>query len=493
MNPQQTTWLAIDDTALRFKKNLCYYLAKPHVRAEPVLTSSDSPQAPDHFAAHFYGTVLQDNGKFRMWYYPASFKGDRPADAEPTPEWIDANVRQGPVCYAESEDGIHWRKPVLDQFDFKGSRANNAINLPDAYIAGASIIKDEADSDPSRRYKLVYNAWSKRGYATMRTAVSPDGIKWTPGPEDPIQTFVEQCSLYKHDGLYMVSAQVISPYDRSEGGARCGRVARTFVSPNFTHWVQESAESFAMTEPSDPAERGHDKPYEQIHMGVGAYSLGNVLVGISCRWHNRPLTGDWFGVGTTSGDFFLVISNDGLAFREPVKGHVYLSRSDSPLAPIPGVAYETVLCQGNGIITVGDETRIYHGRWRNSQDPRYQGSEVALATLPRDRWGALGLFPDKEAGTVWSAPIAAKSNAQIALNGDGVAGMKLEIADEHFNLIPQYSGTNAGTCPHPDGLHCPVEWPTANIEATAGKKIRLRLQLKRGKYAEPRLFAIYWK
>ena len=50
--------------------------------------------------------------------------------------------------------------------------------------------------------------------------------------------------------------------------------------------------------------------------------------------------------------------------------------------------------------------------WRNAGDdksqPGYQitdrYSEIAVATLPRDRWGALGLFPDKSEGSVWSAP-----------------------------------------------------------------------------------------
>ncbi len=33
------------------------------------------------------------------------------------------------VAYAESTDGITWRKPVLGLFEFAGSKANNCIQL----------------------------------------------------------------------------------------------------------------------------------------------------------------------------------------------------------------------------------------------------------------------------------------------------------------------------------------------------------------------------
>src|ERR1700722_19501811 len=66
----KTVLLAIDDYSLPLKENLCYYLSQPTVRANPVLTPSrDNPHATDTTGADFYGTVLQDGGKFRMWYY----------------------------------------------------------------------------------------------------------------------------------------------------------------------------------------------------------------------------------------------------------------------------------------------------------------------------------------------------------------------------------------------------------------------------------------
>ena len=100
----------------------------------------------------------------------------------------------------------------------------------------------------------------------------------------------------------------------------------------------------------------------------------------------QPNPGDWFGQATTSGDWGLVVSHDGQHFHETVKGHVFLHRTDSKPKMPAGMRYETVLCQANGILNVGDETRIYHGRWANTEQTKDYYADIGLATLPRDRW-----------------------------------------------------------------------------------------------------------
>src|SRR5689334_15097202 len=114
--------LAIDDESLPIKKNLCLYLSKPKVRPDPVLFPSPrESNAPDNCAAMFYGTVLHDEGRFRMWYHACHWGMN--------PDWPPHMLRQfvkykdpvllGPACYAESDDGIHWQKSALGQVLFK--------------------------------------------------------------------------------------------------------------------------------------------------------------------------------------------------------------------------------------------------------------------------------------------------------------------------------------------------------------------------------------
>ncbi|HJN18585.1 MAG TPA: hypothetical protein QGH10_23995, partial [Armatimonadota bacterium] len=448
--------LAIDDASLPLKSNLCYYLTKPSVREKPVLTPSrDDPDAPDYLATHFYGTVLFDEGKFRMWYYPCHLgrNPDWPPELHAQADRWKDDVIPGPICYAESDDGIRWTKPDLQQLMFKGDRDNNALDLPSALTGDACVIRDD-DPDPARQYKLAfwtqYDPWD---YPTMRIATSPDGLRWDAAPDPPIQAFLEHASFYKHNGLYFANSQTFLP---GESGRERGRQGTVWVSPDFDHWLQECGESFALPYAPGPKR-------DEVHLGVGATSLGNVLVGLYCIWHNDA------DFGKISGDLGLVVSNDGMAFREPVKGHVWLAAEDSPVTPAQGEQHPTVLCQANGILNVGDETRIYHGRWRNA--PYSDGShlehyyaEVALATLPRDRWGALGLVPNSATGSVWSCPITLpEGGCQILLNAEGADGMSVEIADERFGLLPEFSGDNAAATSDASGLDIPVTWPEGEI------------------------------
>lgn len=480
----QAMLLAIDDYSLPLRRNLCYYITRPTVRLEPVLAPSHDRRAPDACATHFYGSVIRDGDRYRMWYYALHYgegQGTHPGD-----------LVEGPTCYAESDDGLHWIKPALRQVEWRGSLENNIVKLAHLRSEGVHVIRDDEDPNPARRYKMVYNYRpADRPWWTIRTATSPDGLHWTDGGDLPFDGFIEQAALYKHNGLYYVNGQM---HSRSEGGHRAGRQAFVIVSPDFDHWLPEQGESFLLPEPADPAGRGYDKPYDQAHIGVGAASFGNVLVGLYCIWHNAPYptAGDWFGTGTTSGDLGLLVSNDGQHFREPVKGHVWLHRTASPPSRVPAGKYETVLCQSNAILNVGEETRIYHGRWVNAADIADYYAEVALATLPRDRWGALGLYGDQAEGSVWSCPVKLpEAGCQVVLNADRACDMRIEVADERFALIPDYAAEQSGTAAAEGGLDCPVSWPAGSLERLGGQTVRFRVHLKRGGASEPRLYALY--
>ena len=493
----RAVFLAVDNVSLPLKKNLGYYLSKPTVRTEPVLTPGrGDPNAPDALAAHFYGTVLHDGGRFRMWYYPVRLKTKRPPgsfEEDPMAASESVPFLQGPVCYAESGDGIRWHKPVLGQVLINGSRENNAIALLDVAQEGVTVIRDD-DPDPQRRYKMVFN-YRATGCFQLCTATSGDGLRWRVGPKLPIAGTAEHASFYKHNGLYIVSAQAVHSI-RSEGGGLCGRQGSAFVSPDFDHWMEEAGESFFLAEPPDPRDRGHKKPYPQVHLGVGAASFGNVAVGLYCLWENRPQPEikDWLGRGQTYGDLGLVVSNDGIAFREPARGHVYISRHDSPVTPVAGARYETILCQANGIMNVGEETRIYHGRWRDAPDDSLYWGEVALATLPRDRWGALGLFPGAETGSVWTTPVKLPdAGCDCWLNADGASEMCVEVADDRFRLIDGISGAEGGTTPAAGGIECLVAWKGKHLRSLAGQTVRFRVHVRRAGDIEPRLYAMYLK
>ena len=102
-----------------------------------------------------YATFLEDGGIFRCWYEHGNG-----------------------MAYAESDDGIAWRKPNLGQREFDGSTANNLMSLG---MHGTGVFID-ANAPSSERYKMVGCMWSPDEKAAIG-AVSSDGLNWTPLPE----------------------------------------------------------------------------------------------------------------------------------------------------------------------------------------------------------------------------------------------------------------------------------------------------------------------
>ncbi|MCC6421890.1 MAG: hypothetical protein IT447_00245 [Phycisphaerales bacterium] len=501
-------FLAIDDLSLPLRRSLCLHLTRPNIRTEPVLSPRrNNPASPDQLAALFYGTVLHEGGKYRMWYHAVA-KG---IDTTLPPKLkIQLNPKStldmstGPICYAQSDDGIHWERPELGLCHYKGKTNTNALSLDLATTIGAAILRDDLDPDHLRRYKAVFNYYDYQPGSTpaeqwgaMRTATSPDGLNWTTGGRDPIGTFFEANGFYRFNNQYIVIGQKTSPFTLSEGAHPSGRQAYAHLSTDFNHWEAAQADAFLLPEPLNPEDRGIFKPYDQVHVGIGAAVYDNVTVGLYGLWHNLP---DFGQIGC---DLGLVISNDGIHYREPAKGIPFIRQEDSPLITTHGLP--TKLTQGNGILNVGDQTLIYHGRWTEGRmadkcsestgwgfHPEFLDdyfSEIALASIDRDRWGAMALYPDQSEGYVWSMPIRLPDNPRdfkVTLNATGVAGLSVDLAGEDFQPIAQFQG---GRCSGGDSLDAEVRWD-GPISMIAGHTIRLRIRFSRTNSTDPRLYAI---
>lgn len=132
-------------------------------------------------------TLLDLGGKFGLWYevVPPGKSG-----------------MECMLCYAESDDGVNWRKPDLGLVEFNGSKANNILftsaQCPYKNFHGDSVFID-SNATPAERFKVIY--WSKNVPAEtiarlqaehpesvtpygvkenygMLLGTSPDGFKW---------------------------------------------------------------------------------------------------------------------------------------------------------------------------------------------------------------------------------------------------------------------------------------------------------------------------
>ena len=108
-----------------------------------------------------YTTVLKDGSKWKMWY--ESFDSSASSDFDTY------------LCYAESIDGISWKKPELNLVKYKGSNKNNIVLAKGFH--GTSIFYDE-NADLSARYKLVFTMPNETDGSWIYGMSSPDGIKF---------------------------------------------------------------------------------------------------------------------------------------------------------------------------------------------------------------------------------------------------------------------------------------------------------------------------
>jgi len=377
---------------------------------------------------------------------------------------------------------------------------------PTEACSGVSVIRDDQEANPAKRYKMVYGKQlplalkEKLGVErrwVVLTATSPNGIEWT--EQDSLVSgdkFAELSSFYQHNGLYIVNTHMSS---RGEGDRPEGRQGYAWVSTDFEHWLSESAPSFRTAEPAEGAGWGtHGATggaYTQVHLGVGATSLGNVAVGLYGMWYQR--VPNW-GPGGTSCDLGLVVSQDGLHFDEVVKGRPYIRSEDSPANQIEGQNCPTILCQTNSILNVGSETWIYHGRWRNVEfqslaEPNVLAKDywagVGLAKIPRDRWGALALWGDENEGSVWTTPVTLTANSTLLANVADSEGLRFTLADERFQPLPGFENGKAAGDPTSD-LDAKIGWAGHDLTELGERTVRVRIHFRRSSEQNPRVYAL---
>ena len=157
----------------------CYDYVEPLQKDETPILSVETDWEVEKGIQFFSVIKSRIDGRYRMWYQ-SGFKTEAHAG-----EIIIDNSVQGVwrkvVCYAESEDGVHWVRPQLDLFLPKTFPGNNIVLDWEGYLLESpSVIEDADDPDESRRYKmLVYhldvNDPSLTGGCLF---FSPDGINF---------------------------------------------------------------------------------------------------------------------------------------------------------------------------------------------------------------------------------------------------------------------------------------------------------------------------
>jgi hypothetical protein len=281
-----------------------------------------------------YASVFPDGARYRMYY--TTYQTDPVSESNhgkvtpPHPLY---------TCYAESDDGVLWRKPDLGLHEFRGSKHNNIVLVTETigdYNVNAghtAVFKDENPAaPPDARYKAFIRIdvlRPERHYPTGLLALkSADGLHWVRMADKPVITFGAFDS--QNLGFWDSASGQYRAYWRYDTAGTTNdttwdpagfRAVRTATSKDFIHWsAPENLRYGDSTE--EHLYTNQIKPY---------YRAPHLLIGFPTRYierdspdamevlpdpanrKNRAAGKKRFGTALTDG--LIMTSRDGVTFQ----------------------------------------------------------------------------------------------------------------------------------------------------------------------------------
>ncbi len=392
--------LFLDDYAIAHMEGLVRTVHAPTRLPKPVLDST-------HFGTwQPYLTVLYDEAtkRFRVWY--------------------NRGLRVG---YAESEDGIRWENP-------------RELDLPCTF--SCAVVDDGGrEPDAKRRYKLMYWEQHSPRPRGIYVAFSPDGLLWTPHPENPVLEAYGEDEA--HTQAHHVGDIVDVVYDPSQGrylaalklpalrqdgfapGPKASFIYRRLVgiseSRDFVHWSKPRR----IFVPDDK-----DEGLMEFYAMGGMHRRGSLWIGF-VRALRDDLPCDPGGPKEGIGYSVLATSRDGTTwhrYREP-----FFNRN-----PAPG-SWDHAMTWIGAIVPVGDEVHLYYGGYaRGHKIEARRERQIGLAMLRKD--GYASLRAGDKPGSLLTHSLTF-SGGTLCVNAAMAAGgeLRVEIQDDRGQAVPSLS------------------------------------------------------
>jgi hypothetical protein len=450
--------LFLDDQLIASMRNLRRDVKQPTKHPANPLITPDQPW--ERRMIELYGTVLfdKDASLFRCWYL-ASESGAS------TPEYY--------ICYAESDDGIQWRKPLVGSKPFGPYKHHNIV-IPGGH--GISVIQDADDPDPQRRYKAA-------GGDVFGT--SPDGIHWNMENNRYAVRKNDTCSsLVRWSDEYLLFVRNQEPetgtsiHDAKTGKNWTGvmRGVGLCTSNDFRRWADK--QSIIRTDDQDGF------PWVQPHaLCVTAY--GDILIGLLPIVQLIPEEGNNI-MGTISVQ--LAVSRNGRDWQR-VADRASFMPSDKP-EPKGRRNWDARLHPGANMLVKDDLVYIYYfgtnilfgeSSWQEGglrfgagvkpaqrMERTFDEARpfaIGLATIPADRFVSLRPVNWESTGEVVTRPLAISGHDLLVNAEIAPADIYVALLDTNGKPLPGFGHENSVAVPH-DKLRYRIVWRNEGNEQT---------------------------
>ncbi|MBI4622033.1 MAG: hypothetical protein HY736_02290 [Verrucomicrobia bacterium] len=449
-----------------------------HPVAREVVIKHDRPWEGNASAYH---SIFKDGDRYRMYYrgWQITFTPGK------------ARTSNNFLCFAGSDDGIHWRRPELGLHEFQGSKANNIVLLSGTFqgvnadAGHPAVFKDENPAaKPTERYKAIIR--SKKPLGLLAFA-SPDGLHWSPMSTAPVITdgAFDSQNLAFWDGVRgeyraywrYFTGGVTNDNDWKPKGIRS---IRTATSKDFIHWSRQ-ADLRYVDSPPEQLYTNAVKPYDRApHLLIGLpqryveRGWSDSMRALPDQAHRELKAGIVERYGTAICESLLMASRDGVEFKRWNEAFIRpgIEREGTWHYPHQLAGWHLVETK-SALEGAPNELSLYaiesYGVGTSSTLRRY--------TLRLD--GFVSAQAPMSGGEVISKPIRfAGRSLNLNFSTSAAGNIRVELQDEKGRPLPGFALED---CPpiFGDTLDRAVGWTGGgDVSALAGKPIRLRFELK---------------
>jgi hypothetical protein len=436
INVEAEKQLFIDRRFIEREKNIALVVNRPRKTGERIMIAEKPWES---FIVNAWVTVMEDEGRVRMWY--EAYAGDEASD-------VDARL-----CYAESPDDIHFTKPELGLVEFRGSKKNNIVfDGKPGWYHGGTVFKDPM-APPDRRYKLIYlGPSSVAGKHAVRGAYSPDGLRWTQYPDAILNVSSDTQSVAFWD-------EVLKKY---VAYVRLWKPMRTVG--------RSESEDFAKFPAAQEVMRydDQDPPDSDLYNNAAIKYpyAADVYLTFPSRFYHKADTLD----------VQLAVSRDGINWTRPDRGKAFIPLGDK------GEFDSMTIYASVGLLRRGDELWMYYNGGdvgHNANDPKRvkYGRATSRAVLRLDGYMSVDTT---ETGGEFTTPPLVFSGDHLELNIDtGARGVcAVELRSDANVPIKAFSAERCDVI-QGNSTAYKVTWKnSAALGQFAGKPIRLRFLMK---------------
>ncbi len=439
--------------------------------------------APWEGSGSGYHSVFRDGDRYRMYY--KAWQLDVSASG------VKTNAHPLFCCTAESDDGIHWRKPELGLNEFNGAKANNIviasgkIGEVDADAGHPAVFKDDNPAAaPDARYKAMIRSNSPKGLLAFKSA---DGLHWSPMQTEPVITagaFDSQNLAFwdAERGVYRAYWRIFTAgvTDEKNWKPEGHRAIRTATSKDFLHWENQADLSYTDS-PSEQLYTNQVKPYPRApHVLIGfptrytERGWSESMSALPEREHRewRAKANQRYGTAITEG--LLMASRDGVRFKRWNEAFMRpgIEREGTWNYGQQYIAWHTVETK-SVLEGAPNELSLYAGEnyWTGTS------SAVRRYTLRLD--GFVSVSAPMKGGELVTKPITF-TGSKLALNfsSSAAGSVRVEIQDADGKPLPGFA---LDECEETfgDSIEREIAWKSGkDVSALAGKAVRLRFALK---------------